>query len=180
MSSSESPQVFISHTSQDKEFVERLAKDLSRRGLNVWLDRWEIRPGQNWQEAISSALDDSDVYLLVVNPSPSTWQRSEWSTALERSWVSRDKTVIPLLLHGASPPAGLKNVQAIIVDEPTAQPPKAIVDEIVRAVRERSSGHGERATSTAERELSDRLLIVDSVIAELERDSDREGEDRLN
>ncbi|MFW5667325.1 MAG: toll/interleukin-1 receptor domain-containing protein, partial [Coleofasciculus sp.] len=37
---------FISHSSIDKPFVERLATDLrSREGIDAWLDKWEILPG---------------------------------------------------------------------------------------------------------------------------------------
>lgn len=33
------PSVFLSHTSVDKPFVEKLANDLRRVGVNVWFDK---------------------------------------------------------------------------------------------------------------------------------------------
>jgi hypothetical protein len=37
--------VFISHASQDKPFVYRLAFELLGEGVPVWLDKWEFGPG---------------------------------------------------------------------------------------------------------------------------------------
>ena len=35
--------VFISHSSKDKKFVDRLVSDLSDIGLPVWYDKTEIK-----------------------------------------------------------------------------------------------------------------------------------------
>lgn len=39
------PSLFLSHSSADKTFVEKLAKDLEGVGVNVWFDKWEIKVG---------------------------------------------------------------------------------------------------------------------------------------
>jgi hypothetical protein len=36
------PRIFISYSSQDKEFVNRLVSDLSSADLHVWIDQREI------------------------------------------------------------------------------------------------------------------------------------------
>ncbi|MDA1051803.1 MAG: toll/interleukin-1 receptor domain-containing protein [Planctomycetota bacterium] len=36
--------VFISHSSRDREVVHELAGRLQENGLRVWLDDWEIKP----------------------------------------------------------------------------------------------------------------------------------------
>src|ERR1700752_426768 len=48
--------VFISWVREDAEAVQRLAADLTALGVDVWLDRDSIKPGQPWQAAIRSAL----------------------------------------------------------------------------------------------------------------------------
>ena len=45
--------VFLSHNSKDKLMVRQLARALEARGMQVWLDEWELVPGRPWQEAIS-------------------------------------------------------------------------------------------------------------------------------
>lgn len=37
--------VFLSYSSKDKGIVHDLADCLNQDGLHVWLDKWEIRPG---------------------------------------------------------------------------------------------------------------------------------------
>ncbi len=34
--------VFISYSSKDKIFAEKLSRDLLKLDLDVWLDKWEI------------------------------------------------------------------------------------------------------------------------------------------
>ena len=44
--------IFLSHNSKDKPAVRELAEALRARGIKVWLDEWELVPGQPWQEAL--------------------------------------------------------------------------------------------------------------------------------
>ena len=39
--------VFLSHSSKDKRVVRELAERLKADGLRVWLDAWEIKPGDS-------------------------------------------------------------------------------------------------------------------------------------
>jgi hypothetical protein len=50
--------VFVSHSSVDKPFVERLATDLRiRESIDVWLDKWEIQPGDRIASKIEEGLE---------------------------------------------------------------------------------------------------------------------------
>ena len=46
--------VFISHSSKDKPAVEALATALRARGIDVWLDKWEIGPGDDIVASINA------------------------------------------------------------------------------------------------------------------------------
>ena len=48
--------VFLSHNSKDKPTVKRLGMELRKRGLSVWLDEWELRPGVTWQDALEDII----------------------------------------------------------------------------------------------------------------------------
>ena len=50
--------VFLSHNSADKPAVEELAVRLRREGIEPWLDKWNLVPGEPWQPAIERALDE--------------------------------------------------------------------------------------------------------------------------
>jgi hypothetical protein len=51
--------VFISHSSADKPLAFRLAFELLAEGVPVWLDTWELGPGDPLIASLDSALDGS-------------------------------------------------------------------------------------------------------------------------
>src|SRR5262249_46522538 len=49
--------VFLSHNSKDKPAVRQIAEALrDRRGLEVWLDEWELPPGVPWQDELENII----------------------------------------------------------------------------------------------------------------------------
>jgi hypothetical protein len=47
------PKIFLSHATEDKErFVVKFAEKLRTRGVDVWLDKWEILPGDSLVDKI--------------------------------------------------------------------------------------------------------------------------------
>jgi hypothetical protein len=51
---------FLSHNSQDKPLVEQIARWLTQEAkLTVWLDKWNLIPGEPWEEDLENALDQS-------------------------------------------------------------------------------------------------------------------------
>lgn len=48
-----SPKVFVSHASEDKDrFVLRFAERLRQKGIDAWLDKWEMLPGDSLVDKI--------------------------------------------------------------------------------------------------------------------------------
>lgn len=56
--------VFLSYIREDQEVVEKIAAELRRQGVEVWLDRDSIEPGRPWEDAIESAIDDG-AYVIA-------------------------------------------------------------------------------------------------------------------
>ncbi len=93
--------VFLSHATPDKPVVEELARILKKRGFEPWLDKWNLVPGEPWQEAIEKALEDCAVCAVCLGPSGTgPWQNEEMRAAIARrvSDRSRQFRVIPILL----------------------------------------------------------------------------------
>ena len=97
--------VFLSHSSTDKPAVEEIARRLAKEGIQAWLDKWHLIPGDSWQPAIEKALAESEICAVFVGPSGfGPWQNEEMRAAIDRrvSDSKRRLRVIPVLLPGAT------------------------------------------------------------------------------
>lgn len=105
--------IFISHSHKDKEFVRRLADDLSKEGFDVWLDEDLISPGEQWTDKINEAIENSDVVLIIIssNTSESRFQASEIAFAISSQRKHPSKRIVPVLTEkNAELPFFLRNV----------------------------------------------------------------------
>ena len=99
--------VFLSHSGSDKPAVEELARRLKRDGIQPFLDKWNLIPGDPWQEPLEEALINSAACAVFIGPGGfSPWHNEEMRTAIEhRVSASRGRyRIIPVLLPGASRP----------------------------------------------------------------------------
>jgi hypothetical protein len=93
--------VFLSYNSEDRSEVLPLADELKRRGIHVWWDVWELRPGQRWQTQLERAISYTKSAAILVGGSGfGPWQDQEMQAFL-MSFVDRQLPVIPVLLPGA-------------------------------------------------------------------------------
>lgn len=92
--------VFLSHSSKDKAIVRVLAEWLQTDGLRVWLDEWEIRPGDNIPVKIEEGLEQSRVLILCMSSHAfgADWPQLEASTFRFRDPLNRKRRFIPLRL----------------------------------------------------------------------------------
>ena len=59
--------VFISYAREDREIAERVWGDLKRAGIDAWIDRKELLPGQNWKAEISKAIRASSHFIALLS-----------------------------------------------------------------------------------------------------------------
>jgi small GTP-binding protein len=92
--------VFLGHSAKDKEVVRPIAERLQTDGLRVWLDDWEIRPGDNVPAKIEEGLEQSRVLVLCmsVNAFGSDWAQLEACTFRFRDPLNKERRFIPLRL----------------------------------------------------------------------------------
>src|SRR6185295_2084252 len=96
--------VFLSHASADKPAVEHLARKLQEAGLEPFLDKWHLIPGDPWQEALEEALDQSRNCAVFLGKALGPWQNEEMRSALDEQVRHRSYRVIPVLLPGGKQP----------------------------------------------------------------------------
>ncbi len=83
-----SDHIFISYARADgTEFARRLHKDLTDKGLSVWLDEFNIPPGSDWDDEIDKGLEEARAIVLLLTPAAVLSQqvKAEWNSALNRN-----------------------------------------------------------------------------------------------
>ena len=78
--------VFISYAREDSDAAKRLAKDLKEAGLNPWLDKEELLPGQNWENQIEDAISKSRYFIPLfskISVAKIGYVQSEFKFALD-------------------------------------------------------------------------------------------------
>ena len=61
------PHVFVSYVRENSGKVDEMARALEAEGVRVWLDRNDIRPGQQWKSAIRNAIRDGAYFLACFS-----------------------------------------------------------------------------------------------------------------
>ncbi len=101
MTEHKAPRAFVSHSSADKErFVLGFARRLWENGIEAWVDRWEMLPGDSLAEKVyEEGLGGADAVVAVVseNSIESPWVKDELNTAKVRQIIGRCK-LIPVIL----------------------------------------------------------------------------------
>jgi hypothetical protein len=105
------PDLFLSHSARDKDFVRQLAEDLAFCEVDVWLDEWELQPGDSLHDTIGQALTASRFVAIVLgdNFTDSRWASDEMKQALARERRENKIVVIPLVVGSIPLPVFLED-----------------------------------------------------------------------
>jgi len=101
---------FVSYSNKDSAFVQRLVRDLIKAGTAIWLDKFEIKPGTEWDRAVEAALIACPRVLLVLSPTSATSTNvlDEISVA-----IRMNKTIIPILYQDCAIPMRVSRLQYV-------------------------------------------------------------------
>lgn len=107
------PTLFLSHTSIDKPFVEKLAHDLDRLGIQTWFDKYEIKVGESIFWKVEEGLRESEFFAIVLSPEAlrSEWVKSELATAWDKRMMSGENAILPILYRDCDLPGLLKTIK---------------------------------------------------------------------
>lgn len=101
---------FISYSRTDADFVLRLCQDLRAAGISIWLDKLDIRPGEDWDESIARGLAECGRMVIVLSP---TSVASDNVLDEVGHALSKKKPIIPILLQDCEVPYRLNRIQYI-------------------------------------------------------------------
>ena len=97
--------IFISHSSQDRDVADAACVALERRGFRCWIAPRDILPGQDYGEAIVDAIRGSRLFLLIF--SAATADSPQVKREVERA-ASQGLSIIPFRIADVQPGKSLE------------------------------------------------------------------------
>lgn len=107
--------VFLCHSHSDEKAVDKLVKRLIKDGVDAWLDKEELLPGQDWESKIRQAVRDSDIVIVCLSCqfNEKGYRLKEMSIALDEVTLHPEDEIfiIPARLEECDVPERLKRWQ---------------------------------------------------------------------
>lgn len=104
-----SKKVFISYAGEDLDFAKDLDGKLRSKGLDVWLAKWEVLPGDDLiDQVFEKGLKDADVVIVVLSRMSvdKPWVRAELNVAAVKR-INGLVKLIPVVLDDCKIPEAL-------------------------------------------------------------------------
>jgi uncharacterized protein YjbI with pentapeptide repeats len=91
---------FISYSTKDQEFANRLYADLQNKGVRCWFAPHDIQSGKKIHEQIDEAIKIHEKLLLILSPASmeSEWVKTEISKARKREVREKRRVLFPIRL----------------------------------------------------------------------------------
>ncbi len=98
--------IFLCHASEDKKFVEKLAKDLMRFGFEVWFDKFEMKVGESLLEKINEGITGSGYFAVVLSSHSvgKPWVKHEIQSAFAKKFKDENFKILPVLYEECDVP----------------------------------------------------------------------------
>ncbi len=126
--------IFISYSSKDKDKATDLVSALEQFRDGIWIDRFEIDPGESWEEKITEGVENSKCLIILCseNSLNSEWVKNEVTLAQK---AESNKFLIPVLIDNSQLPSYLKDKQYI--EMKTWEINQRLPDKLITTLRKR-------------------------------------------
>jgi len=101
---------FMSYTYEDRDFAESIAIELQKAGIDVWIDRWEIKAEDSLiQKIFMEGLSKCDIFLILLSCASvkSKWVKEELDFAIIKK-IEGVIRIIPLIKEQCEIPPPLR------------------------------------------------------------------------
>lgn len=108
--------IFLSYAREDQDIIANLYNDLKEKGLDPWMDKKDIHPGEDWERSIWRAIRKSDFFLICLSEK-AIGKRGFLQREIKRAlniWEEKledDIYLIPVRLEKCDVPHILQNFQ---------------------------------------------------------------------
>lgn len=123
------PTIFLSCSQPDRAWAKAFADALKEHGVSLWLNEWDLRPGDDLIDAIEQALRGSEALVFLLDPKsvnkPSLFFEIGAALALQKRIIS----VVSEDVEQSKIPAPLLRMRHFIQGNP-----EETTEEVARAV----------------------------------------------
>lgn len=104
VSSAQKQNVFISYSRNDFKIANIIRGVLSGQGYDVWMDKYNMKGGQNWVKSIDDGIRNSWALILLMSHTSRASENVayEWSFA-----IGANTCVVPVMIENVSLPSRL-------------------------------------------------------------------------
>lgn len=106
------PKVFLSHAKEDKNrFVLDFGEKLRNNGIDVWLDKWEMLPGDSLVDKIfEEGLKNAEAIIIILSDYSvnKPWVKEELNAGMMKK-IGKGTKIIPVIIDDCSVPESLQS-----------------------------------------------------------------------
>jgi formylglycine-generating enzyme required for sulfatase activity len=137
--------VFLCHAHSDKNAVRDLYLRLVKDGVDAWLDKEKLLPGQDWEREIRRAVREADIVVVCLSNqfNQAGFRQKEVRLALDTAMEKTEGEIfiIPARLEECEAPENLLKWHWVDLFEENGY------QNLLRAIAERARGIGKPASS---------------------------------
>lgn len=124
--------VFLSHASEDEEFTMRLAHELRKKGIAVWLDKSSLKVGDSIVEKINQGIEESTFMILVISRDfiNKPWCKREMSAAFHRQSSQKGFKILPIIIEDCDVPPLISDIMRADFRKSFDEGLKSLLDSI--------------------------------------------------
>lgn len=104
---------FISYSSNDTSFADKLATDLNSLGAKIFYAKWEIKVGDSIVAKINEGLSSHEHLIIILSSSSvkSDWVKRELNSSLMRQLNQKGICIKPVLIEDCEIPPLLADIK---------------------------------------------------------------------
>jgi hypothetical protein len=137
-------QVFISYSRRDVDVVDSIVSQLEAAGIEAWIDREAIKPGQQWRKQIVEGIDTAEAFIL--NLSPNSAASDNVLKELNLAEESLEPFILPVMLNEIKVPDEMRYQLAGTQFVAYYLDPKRAVHDLIAEIKKRRSATADRPT----------------------------------
>lgn len=125
------PRLFVSYSRADSNRVDRIISYLRDSGCDVWLDRHDIRSGEQWRQQITTNVRQADAFVLFLSRTSAASDNVRREVDIASDAHTK---IIPVKLDAVEIPESLQYQLAGLQFIDHTSGSQATLDELVRTV----------------------------------------------